>query len=98
MVHVGVHQTAFQFYSASMRPPEFTGGNPDSHSAAWSVSNAECFNEAAGIHRRKHAASHGSSWPQRSDLGFNEAAGIHRRKRDASAGIAYNSKSSKRLQ
>ena len=36
---------------ASMRPPEFTGGNPPStcSSPTWSW----CFNEAAGIHRRK---------------------------------------------
>ena len=36
---------------ASMRPPEFTGGN-------WASSRGRtcrvcCFNEAAGIHRRK---------------------------------------------
>ena len=36
-----------------MRPPEFTGGNL-SH---WSCSTTRtpCFNEAAGIHRRKLA-------------------------------------------
>ena len=37
---------------ASMRPPEFTGGNP----ASWAFSRADGsarFNEAAGIHRRK---------------------------------------------
>ena len=36
---------------ASMRPPEFTGGKP---SWSWrSDPPAACFNEAAGIHRRK---------------------------------------------
>ena len=37
---------------ASMRPPEFTGGNPV---ASWASGcrTTPCFNEAAGIHRRK---------------------------------------------
>ena len=37
---------------ASMRPPEFTGGNEGRarSACAWRA----CFNEAAGIHRRKH--------------------------------------------
>ena len=36
---------------ASMRPPEFTGGNPAP--TGHGVPTARCFNEAAGIHRRK---------------------------------------------
>ena len=38
--------------NASMRPPEFTGGNM---ALPWSSTArpAACFNEAAGIHRRK---------------------------------------------
>ena len=35
-----------------MRPPEFTGGNPRRASARGRRSGS-CFNEAAGIHRRK---------------------------------------------
>ena len=62
--------------SASMRPPEFTGGNPLAAAGRHSVN--PCFNEAAGIHRRKPGILRGS---QRLPLGcFNEAAGIHRRK------------------
>ena len=37
--------------SASMRPPEFTGGNATDGNAAPSIGDR--FNEAAGIHRRK---------------------------------------------
>ena len=37
---------------ASMRPPEFTGGNTTG-SPTLPVRVARCFNEAAGIHRRK---------------------------------------------
>ena len=37
-----------------------------------------CFNEAAGIHRRK--PQEGGGRQARSWSGFNEAAGIHRRK------------------
>ena len=37
---------------ASMRPPEFTGGNPVGRDVA-PAADAR-FNEAAGIHRRKH--------------------------------------------
>ena len=35
-----------------MRPPEFTGGNED-RMIEW-ITSYPCFNEAAGIHRRKH--------------------------------------------
>ena len=59
-----------------MRPPEFTGGN------RWSKPTAKpkpgCFNEAAGIHRRKLTAGTGNRIGARTR--FNEAAGIHRRK------------------
>ena len=59
-----------------MRPPEFTGGNPV---AATSTHNRlTCFNEAAGIHRRKRVVRRASTAPSER---FNEAAGIHRRKR-----------------
>ena len=34
-----------------MRPPEFTGGNI--HPACQDACQDTCFNEAAGIHRRK---------------------------------------------
>ena len=37
-----------------MRPPEFTGGNPSGPVGMLSFKN--CFNEAAGIHRRKLGA------------------------------------------
>ena len=36
---------------ASMRPPEFTGGNVGEHVVVGP--RRRCFNEAAGIHRRK---------------------------------------------
>ena len=36
---------------ASMRPPEFTGGNRPLHGKM--LVQLQCFNEAAGIHRRK---------------------------------------------
>ena len=39
---------------ASMRPPEFTGGNHKLPSVAVDTTWC-CFNEAAGIHRRKRA-------------------------------------------
>ena len=42
---------------ASMRPPEFTGGNPAAPHDRLSRSSG--FNEAAGIHRRKPAAAAG---------------------------------------
>ena len=38
---------------ASMRPPEFTGGNLLAPPAAGRTRAATGFNEAAGIHRRK---------------------------------------------
>ena len=63
--------------SASMRPPEFTGGN--ACAKVFTVAHSLCFNEAAGIHRRKHAAH--SHLPGATRVSFNEAAGIHRRKR-----------------
>ena len=40
---------------ASMRPPEFTGGNGHSLGALDALVRP-CFNEAAGIHRRKPPA------------------------------------------
>ena len=39
--------------TASMRPPEFTGGNISSSIAPHATNVHCCFNEAAGIHRRK---------------------------------------------
>ena len=40
--------------AASMRPPEFTGGNNcTSRHEPRTVVAGRCFNEAAGIHRRK---------------------------------------------
>ena len=69
-----------------MRPPEFTGGNPR---AARSRGRCDsCFNEAAGIHRRKLDALSYFIEPIR--IGFNEAAGIHRRKQvqPANGGVA----------
>ena len=39
---------------ASMRPPEFTGGNQPRR-PRYRHRCQSCFNEAAGIHRRKHA-------------------------------------------
>ena len=38
---------------ASMRPPEFTGGNRRT-ACQQTPTSSRCFNEAAGIHRRKH--------------------------------------------
>ena len=64
---------------ASMRPPEFTGGNCLAVLARHYSPNSR-FNEAAGIHRRKLAR-----FFRPADEGyhrFNEAAGIHRRKPD----------------
>ena len=62
---------------ASMRPPEFTGGNRRAPSILRRRPRC-CFNEAAGIHRRKPVWSP-LLWSGRRN-GFNEAAGIHRRK------------------
>ena len=62
-------------YEASMRPPEFTGGNYQT--VYNSFGRYLCFNEAAGIHRRKRRRG---SDRRRPGTGFNEAAGIHRRK------------------
>ena len=61
---------------ASMRPPEFTGGNKIEYQTASLCQT--CFNEAAGIHRRKplNIALQAVYIP----ACFNEAAGIHRRK------------------
>ena len=63
---------------ASMRPPELPGGNK-SRARYRPARLSICFNEAAGITRRKRAARRGSS--RRGNSGFNEAAGITRRKR-----------------
>ena len=64
-----------------MRPPEFTGGNDFKSRSAVTLPFADtCFNEAAGIHRRKPSRKHNGR-ASRSSLRFNEAAGIHRRKR-----------------
>ena len=41
---------------ASMRPPEFTGGNTIKEAVYWLICG--CFNEAAGIHRRKLGRVH----------------------------------------
>ena len=60
-----------------MRPPEFTGGN--SISLPEFALTYACFNEAAGIHRRKPRTV---PYRDREKWGFNEAAGIHRRKRE----------------
>ena len=58
-----------------MRPPEFTGGNNGTYPTL--TATHVCFNEAAGIHRRKPGfRSRSCCIPNR----FNEAAGIHRRK------------------
>ena len=63
---------------ASMRPPEFTGGNMSLPFTSEKQGLPPRFNEAAGIHRRKPGARYRLSCaPYRS---FNEAAGIHRRK------------------
>ena len=60
-----------------MRPPEFTGGN---ERRLWlGLPMPWCFNEAAGIHRRKLPWAPLSLRPK--TRCFNEAAGIHRRKR-----------------
>ena len=67
---------------ASMRPPEFTGGNADRRPGRTTRTSA-CFNEAAGIHRRKRRRLPLSP---PSPPCFNEAAGIHRRKRAAASG------------
>ena len=40
-------------FGASMRPPEFTGRNVSALRTD-SIPLTSCFNEAAGIHRRKH--------------------------------------------
>ena len=77
--------------NASMRPPEFTGGNRGPISPATTTA-ADRFNEAAGIHRRKRQLRWVGLGARevRSEAGFNEAAGIHRRKRE----IAYRPPSS----
>ena len=77
---------------ASMRPPEFTGGNSAIDSAV--EQNARSFNEAAGIHRRKPRA--GGSMMLCRSYSFNEAAGIHRRKPTPSSRV--NPSSSSQLQ
>ena len=41
-----------------MRPPEFTGGKGAAARVA-TAARAACFNEAAGIHRRKGAGTAG---------------------------------------
>ena len=72
---------------ASMRPPEFTGGNrPAWHGPPFVADSKRRFNEAAGIHRRKPARTRGAE-PEGEAVpgGFNEAAGIHRRKRKESS-------------
>ena len=61
---------------ASMRPPEFTGGN-DAAAPARHREATICFNEAAGIHRRKRICVRERRMRKSC---FNEAAGIHRRK------------------
>ena len=61
---------------ASMRPPEFTGGNLVG--SGTSRCYRQGFNEAAGIHRRKLVMAPVAEQPPGSC--FNEAAGIHRRK------------------
>ena len=59
-----------------MRPPEFTGGNPRRNRGE--LISGSSFNEAAGIHRRKHRMV---EYLRFGRIGcFNEAAGIHRRK------------------
>ena len=45
---------------ASMRPPEFTGGNAMVHDLL--DPRPPCFNEAAGIHRRKHPTRRASPY------------------------------------
>ena len=54
---LGVHAVR-DAVAASMRPPEFTGGN-SSESSAHRSRRWRSFNEAAGIHRRKHDAAAG---------------------------------------
>ena len=52
---LGVHAVG-DAVSASMRPPEFTGGNHQRRRCPrWPPASAR-FNEAAGIHRRKPAS------------------------------------------
>ena len=63
--------------AASMRPPEFTGGNSPTIGSV--KPDAPGFNEAAGIHRRKPTRAADYSGGRNR---FNEAAGIHRRKRE----------------
>ena len=50
--------------AASMRPPEFTGGNPTVGGGQQRALHR--FNEAAGIHRRKQ--QEGGSTPSTGDL------------------------------
>ena len=63
-------------FDASMRPPEFTGGNI--RLRLYLEHELLGFNEAAGIHRRKPVADGGDGGD--GGASFNEAAGIHRRK------------------
>ena len=75
-----VRVLTFSDRHASMRPPEFTGGNLHAiqvHEPP--PRDPHCFNEAAGIHRRKHRRTASSDIRERYAR-FNEAAGIHRRK------------------
>ena len=67
--------------AASMGPPEFTGGN--GRRTRRTVRPSECFNGAAGIHRRKPPAV--GAAVRQTLPGFNGAAGIHRRKPTAQA-------------
>ena len=66
-----------------MRPPEFTGGN--SRPPLCLPRAPRGFNEAAGIHRRKHGLSVRMIFQMTKC--FNEAAGIHRRKRQSLKGL-----------
>ena len=63
-----------------MRPPEFTGGNNGGAKITGCRDLKKSFNEAAGIHRRKHVRIPARPWYRFSYVCFNEAAGIHRRK------------------
>ena len=65
---------------ASMRPPEFTGGNHASGRVLSVAAVDRRFNEAAGIHRRKRRDSGRTLITKARPGRFNEAAGIHRRK------------------
>ena len=73
-------------FLASMRPPEFTGGNHRKYTIPVVASTS--FNEAAGIHRRKPCTRRRVATFTLS--GFNEAAGIHRRKQIRSTRSSSN--------